>query len=117
MWPSVDVAGGREDVVDISSWSVGLSLIVLTIAIHTTGVVMMAFGLDNKFRVQVDKHKLDPRRAIPIVIGHLGAVGLTLAALHVLEGLLWASAYRWLGALGSFTDVSVYSLGIVQANV
>jgi hypothetical protein len=32
----VDVAGGREDVMDVSSWSVGLSLIVLTIAIHTT---------------------------------------------------------------------------------
>ncbi len=30
---------------DLASWTLGLSLIVLTIAIHTTGVVMLAFGL------------------------------------------------------------------------
>jgi hypothetical protein len=97
--------------VDLASWTLGQSLNVLTIAIHTTGVVMMAFGLETRIRVEVDKHKHDPRRAIPIVIGHIGAVGLILAALHGLEGVLWASAYRWLGALGSFTDASVYSLG------
>ena len=32
---------------DLSSWTLGLSLIVLTIAIHTTGVVMLAFGLER----------------------------------------------------------------------
>ena len=95
---------------NLVSWTLGLSLIVLTIAIHTTGVVMMAFGLETRIRVRVDKHKDDPRRAIPIVIGHIGAVALILAALHGLESLLWASAYWWLGALGSFTDASVYSL-------
>ncbi|MGZ8817676.1 MAG: hypothetical protein ACXWZR_09715 [Mycobacterium sp.] len=31
---------------DLPSWSLGLSLIVLTIAIHTTGVVLLAFGLE-----------------------------------------------------------------------
>jgi hypothetical protein len=96
--------------VNLASWTLGLSLILLTIAIHTTGVVMMAFGLETRIRVRIDKHKDDPRRAIPIVIGHIGAVALILAALHGLESLLWASAYRWLGALGSFTDASIYSL-------
>ena len=95
---------------NLASWTLGLSLIVLTIAIHTTGVVMMAFGLETRFRVRVEKHKNDPRRATPIVIGHIGAVALMLAALHGLESMLWASAYWWLGALGSFTDASVYSL-------
>ncbi len=95
---------------NLASWTLGLSLIVLTIAIHTTGVVMMAFGLETRIRVRVDKHKDDPRRATPIVIGHIGAVALMLAALHGLESMLWASAYWWLGALGSFTDASVYSL-------
>ena len=96
---------------DLASWTLGLSLIVLTIAIHTTGVVMMAFGLETRIRVRVDKHKHDPRRAIPAVIGHIAAVALILAALHGLGSVLWASAYRWLGAFGSFTDASVYSLG------
>ena len=83
---------------------------MLTIAIHTTAVVLMAFGLETRIRVRVDKHKADLRRAIPTVIGHIGAVALILAALHGLEGVLWALAYWWLGALDSLTDSSVYAL-------
>jgi len=96
--------------VDLASWSVGLSLIVLTIAIHTTAVVLMAFGLETRIRVRVDKHKSDRLRAIPTVIGHIAAVALILAALHGLESVLWASAYWGLGALDSLTDASVYAL-------
>ena len=96
---------------DLASWTLGLSLIVLTIVIQTTAVVMMAFGLETRIRVEVDNHKHDPRRAIPIVISHIGAVGLVLAALHGLQGVLWARHIGWLGAFGSFTDASVYSLG------
>jgi Ion channel len=95
---------------NLASWILGLSLIVLTIAIHTTGVVMMAFGLETRIRLHVVKHKGDPRRSIPIVIGYIGAVALLLAALHGVESLLWASAYRWAGALDSFTDASLYSI-------
>ena len=95
---------------DLASWSLGLSLIVLTIAIHTTGVVLMAFRLETRIRVRVDRHQPDRRRAISTMIGHIGAVALILAALHGLEGVLWAAAYWWLGALDSFTDASVYSL-------
>jgi hypothetical protein len=53
---------------DLASWTLGLSLIVLTIAIHDR-VVMMAFGTE-RIRVRVDKHKHDPRRAIPAVMAH-----------------------------------------------
>ena len=95
---------------DLASWTVGLSLIVLTIAIHTTGVVLMAFGLESRIPVRVDKQKLDRLRAIAIMIGLIGAVAVALAALHGVEGVPWASAYWWLGALDSLTDASVYSL-------
>ena len=88
----------------------GLSLIVLTIAIHTTAVVLMAFGLETRVRQRVDTHQPDRLRAIPKMIGHIGAVALILAALHGLEGVLWASAYWGLGALDSSTDASVYAL-------
>jgi hypothetical protein len=87
---------------------VGLSLIVLTIAIHTTAVVLMAFGLET--RVRVVTHQPDRLRAVPTMIVHIGAIALTLAALHGLEGVLWASAYWGLGALDSLTDASVYAL-------
>ena len=95
---------------DLPSWSLGLSLIVLTIAIHTTAVVLLAFGLETRIRIRVGNHDPDLLRATPTVIGHIGAVALILAALHGLEGVLWATAYWWLGALDSLTDASVYSL-------
>jgi len=96
--------------VDLASWSVGLALIVLTIAIHTTAVVVMAFGLETRIRVRADKHKAERLRAVPTTIGHISAVALILAALHGLEGLLWALAYWGLGALDSVTNASVYAL-------
>ncbi|MBW8710385.1 MAG: hypothetical protein JF631_04720, partial [Mycobacterium sp.] len=99
---------------DVPSWILGLSLIVLTVAIHTTAVVLMALGLESTIRVRVDKHQPDVLRAIPTVIGHIGAVAVILAALHGLEGVLWASAYWRLGALESFTDASVYCLATIS---
>jgi hypothetical protein len=110
MWPSADVAGGREERVDFPSWALGLSLTVLTIAIHTTAVVLMAFGLESRIRVRVERDTPELRRAIPTVIARIGAVALILAALHGLEGVLWALAYWRLGALDSFTRSSVYAL-------
>jgi hypothetical protein len=71
--------------VDLASSSLGLSLIVLTVAIHTTAVVVMAFRLETRIRVRVDKHKPERLRAIPTVIGHIGAVALISAALHGLR--------------------------------
>jgi hypothetical protein len=96
--------------VDLASWSLGLSLTMLTIAVHTTAVVLMAFGLELRIRTGANKHTPDLRRAILIVIGRIGAVALILAALHGLEGVLWALAYWWLGAVDSFAQASVYAL-------
>jgi hypothetical protein len=96
--------------VDHWSWILGLSLIVVTIAIHTTAVVLMAFGLEARLRARADQDTPRLRRAIPTVIGRIGAVTLILAALHGLEGLFWALAYWRLGALDSVTDASVYAL-------
>ena len=96
---------------DLSSWGLGLALIVLTIAIHTTAVVLLAFDLERRMiRVRADGRKPDLRRAIMIVIGHIGTVAVILAALHGLEGVLWALAYWSIGALDSFSNASVYAL-------
>jgi hypothetical protein len=94
--------------VDLSSWTLGLALIVLTIAIHTTAVVLMAFGLES--RVRRERQTLGLPHAIPTVIGRIAAVSLALTVLHGLEGVLWAVAYRALGAFDSFTQASVYAL-------
>src|SRR4051812_26918328 len=68
----------------------------------------MAFGLES--RIRAGEATADRRRAVPIVIGHIGAVAVMLAALHGLEGVLWALAYWWLGALDSFTQASTFAL-------
>jgi hypothetical protein len=72
-------------------------------------VVVLAFRLEARIRLRVDVRP-DRLRALSTMIGHIGAVTLILAALHGLEGVLWASAYWWLDALDSFAEASVYAL-------
>lgn len=96
---------------DFASWSLGLSLIVLTLAVHTTGVVLMAFELETRMQARSARVEGDRAATIRRMIGNIGAAALILTALHGCEGVLWALAYWWLGAFESFTDASVYSLG------
>ena len=93
---------------DLASWSLGITLIVVTIAIHSTAVVFMAFALEA--RVRRAGQRADLSHAVPTVIGRIAAVALALTVLHGLEGVLWAVAYRALGAFDSFTQASVYAL-------
>ena len=90
-------------------WTWGLSLIVLTIAIHAIGVVMMAL-VAFRIRGQLETRKLRLRDVILIVIGMVGVVGLLLAVLHGIEAAIWAAAYIWLGALDSPKDAILYSV-------
>ena len=90
------------------NWTWGLSLIALTIAIHATGVVMMALvGLGSGSGWRPGTWF---RHVILIVIGMVGAVGLLLAVLHGIEAAIWAAAYVWLGALDSPKDAILYSV-------
>lgn len=91
------------------SWAWGLSLIALTIAIHTTGVVVMALvGLVIRVR-WLETPALGLGHVILMVIGAMVAVGTPLAVLHGIEALVWAAAYVWLGALDSPQDAILYS--------
>jgi hypothetical protein len=95
--------------VESVNWTWGLSLIAMTIAIHATGVVMMALvGL--VIRARLETRNLGFRHVILIMIGVVGAVGLLLAVLHGIEAAIWAAAYVWLGALNSPKDAILYSL-------
>jgi hypothetical protein len=92
-----------------ASWAWGLPLIALTISIHAMGVVAMALVL-VRIAVRLKNQSLRLRRAILIVIGVVGAVGLLLAALHGMEAAIWAAAYLWLGAIDSPLDAMLYSV-------
>jgi len=89
--------------------ALSLLLIVLTTAVHTMGVVLIALaGL--RFRDRILAWRLDWRKAILFVMGVIGSVGLLLALLHGLEYAIWAAAYLWTGALDTPKDAILYSI-------
>jgi hypothetical protein len=91
------------------SWTWGLSLIVLTIAVHVMGVVLIALA-GIKVRARMAARSLGLWHAIPIVVGVIGVVGLLLATLHGLEAAIWAVAYLWLGALDTPLQAMLFSV-------
>jgi hypothetical protein len=88
------------EILDQPGWLWGLSLIVLTMAIHATTVVMLAF-VGVRIRVRLETRVLKVRNLIAIVICVVGVIGLLLAVLHGIECVIWAAAYLWLGAVDS----------------
>jgi hypothetical protein len=93
----------------LDNWIWGLSLITLTIAFHATGVTFMVFVL-HSFRIRLQSRSPGLPRVFAIVIGTITAMGLLLAALHMVEAGFWAAAYLWLGALGSLEAAILYSV-------
>ena len=93
---------------DYSSWRWGLSLIALTMAIHAAAVVMMGI-VAVKIRVRLETRGFDLWNLIPIMICIVGAMGLLLAVVLLIECGIWAAAYLWLGALDSPTEAYGYS--------
>ena len=94
---------------DHSGWPWGLSLIVLTMAIHAAAVVMMAF-VGMRVRVRLETLDLSLSNLVAILICVISVIGLLLAVLHGIECGIWAAAYLWLGALDSPMDALFFSL-------
>lgn len=93
----------------MDGWIWGLSLITLTIAIHATSVTFMVSVL-HSFRVRMGSQSPGLPRVFAIVICTITAMGLLLAALHIIEAAIWAAAYLWLGAFGSLKAAILYSV-------
>src|SRR6516225_10283894 len=96
------------ETLDYPSWRWGLSLIALTMAIHAAAVVMMGI-VAVKIRVRLETRVFDLWNLIPIMICIVGAMGLLLAVVLLIECGIWAAAYLWLGALDSPTEAYGYS--------
>ena len=97
------------EILDHPGWLWGLSLIVLTMVIHATAVVMLAF-VGVGIRVRLETRGLKVWSLIAILICVIGVVGLLLAVLHGIECGIWAAAYLSLGALDSPMDALLFSL-------
>jgi hypothetical protein len=72
-------------------------------------VVLALVGLVIRIR-WLESRALGLGHVFLIATGAIVAIGPPLAALHVIEALVWAAAYLWLGALDSPQDAILYSL-------
>ena len=97
------------EMLDHPGWLWGLLLIVLTMAIHATAVVVLAFVL-VPMRGRLESRGVELWSLIAILICIIGVLGLLLAMLHGIECVIWAGAYLWLGALDSPMDALLYSV-------
>ena len=97
------------EILDHTGWLWGLLLIVLTMAIHMTAMVMLAFVV-VRIRVRLETRGLKMWKLIAILICVIGVIGLLLAVLHGIECVIWAAAYLWLGALDSPMDALLFSV-------
>jgi hypothetical protein len=93
-----------------ASWMWGVSLIVVTITAHATGVVSMALGM-IRIRRRLEVRHLGLWCVMPTVIGVVAVIGLLLTVLHGLEAAIWAAAYLWLGTFHSSFDAMLFSVG------
>ena len=97
------------EMLDTASWRWGLSLIALTMAIHATVVVLMAF-VGVRVRARLESRDLKSWNLVAILICTNVVIGLVFAVLHGIECGMWAAAYLWLGALDSPGVAILYSV-------
>src|SRR5208337_2397244 len=93
-----------------SSWMWGVSLIVLTVTIHVTGVVSLALAM-IRIRLRLEVRHLGLAYVMPTVIGVIATIGLLLTVLHMMEAAIWATSYLRLGAFDTPSDAILFSLG------
>jgi len=91
-----------------ADWVWGLPLILLTVVIHVFGL-----GIINERVVRVLGRMIDRRRLIPMFAVVMGAAILLTTALHAIEAVAWAGAYRVLGALPDSKSAMLYSLSAI----
>jgi hypothetical protein len=97
------------EMLDSSSWTWGLCLIVLTTAIHSLNIVLMSI-LDLRIRAGLKRRRVAFWQGVAILTGLIAAIGLSLAVLHGIEAALWAAAYLGLGALDNAAEAMLFSI-------
>src|SRR5262245_25146806 len=94
---------------DSSSWTWGLCLIVLTTAIHSLGIVLMSI-LGLRIRAALMRRRIAFWQGVAMLTGLTAAIGLSLAVLHGIEAAMWAAAFIRLGALDTAAEAMLFSV-------
>ena len=88
-----------------ADWAWSLPLILLTVVIHVFGL-----GIINERVVRALSRSMDRRRLMPLFALVMGVATLLITALHGIEGMAWAAAYLFLGAVPDAKSAMLYSL-------
>jgi hypothetical protein len=93
-----------------TAWTWSVILVVVTIAVHVSGIALIALVLRPFWTEDVGAPKsfVD---TIPGTVFTITAIAFILAILHGIEAFFWAFAYVRLGVLTSMPDAILYSLG------
>ena len=89
----------------VADWAWSLPLILLTVVIHVFGL-----GLINERVVRALSRSMDRGRMVPLFALVMGVAVLLVTGLHGIEGVAWAAAYRFLGAVPVAKSALLYSL-------
>lgn len=92
-----------------ASWIWSLALVAITLAIHAAGIVLIA-AVSRQLGAKLLRRGINYIDGVPMTIGLIAAVGVSLGVLHAIESMAWALVYVWLGALPSPADAALYSV-------
>ena len=101
---------GVDDATWSSDWAWGLPLIVLTVVIHVLGLGLIgrrAIGASSG----VGQHRYPLTRFVIVV----GTTTLLATCLHGIEAIIWAKAFRLLGAVPDLKSAILYSLNAITS--
>jgi hypothetical protein len=91
-------------------WAWGLPLIVLNVVIHVLGL-----GLINERVVRALTRVVEHRHFTLMFAVVMSVTVLLVTLLHAIEGVVWAAAYRLLGALPDNKSAMLYSLSAITS--
>src|SRR5579862_1689168 len=88
-----------------ADWLWSLPIVVVSVIVHVVGLMLIFRGMIGFMR-----HVVGRRSFAPMFVVAMGVVILLITILHGFEGAIWASAYRFLGALPDRRSAMLYSL-------
>jgi hypothetical protein len=93
-----------------ADWAWGLPLIVLTVVIHVLGL-----GLIGQRAIRASKEVGHHRYPVAKFVIVVGTTTLLATCFHGIEAIIWANAFRLLGALPDLKSAILYSLNAITS--
>ena len=94
----------------VADWAWSIPLILLTVMMHALGLLLVELHVVQKLETALRNVRF--RLRFPIIIS---SVVLLVTMLHAAEASVWASVYRWLGALPDKKSAMLYSLSAITS--